>query len=219
MNKIKFSWDKYYRVPLIGIVRNQTLEEMKKILPLYFSAGLTTIEITMNTPAAKEIINYAADNFSGSLNVGAGTVCNRKDLDEALSSGAQFIVTPVVNKKVIKSSLKAGIPIFSGAFTPTEIYNSWKFGATMVKVYPATFFGPDYIKDIKAPLNNIKLLPTGGINKENMPLFFKAGADGVGIGGDLFNKNFIKNENWNELKLHFEGFVEYFKKETDTGSA
>jgi 2-dehydro-3-deoxyphosphogluconate aldolase/(4S)-4-hydroxy-2-oxoglutarate aldolase len=211
MNKLQFSWPMFSRVPLIGIVRNMTFNEIKKILPIYLSAGLTTIEVTMNTPAAKEIIRHTADKYAGQLNIGAGTVCNKKDLKQALSAGAQFIVTPVLNKKVIRSCLKTGIPVFPGAFSPTEIYQAWKLGASMVKVYPATCLGPVYIKDIKAPLNQIKLLPTGGITKENLSSFMKAGSDGLGIGSQLFNKQYIETENWDALGLHFEEFVEYFK--------
>ena len=214
MSKVRFSWQKFSAVPVIGIVRNLTFDEIKKILPVYFSAGLTTIEITMNTLSAEKIIHYAMDHFSGRLNIGAGTVYNKKDLKKALSAGAQFIVTPVLNKKVIESAVKAEIPIFAGAFSPTEIYQAWKLGASMVKVYPATLLGPGYIKDIKAPLGQIKLLPTGGINKENLGSFIKAGAEGLGVGSQLFDKEYIKAENWDALKVRFEGFVEYFKGDT-----
>ena len=147
MSKNDFSWPQFAKVPVIGIVRGLTFDEIMKILPVYISAGLTTIEITMNTASAKEIIRYAVDNYAGKLNIGAGTVCNEKDLKEAIQAGAQFIVTPILNSKVIKECVKTGIPIFPGAFTPTEIYQAWEQGASMVKVYPATSLGPDYIKD------------------------------------------------------------------------
>jgi 2-dehydro-3-deoxyphosphogluconate aldolase/(4S)-4-hydroxy-2-oxoglutarate aldolase len=99
------------------------------------------------------------------------------------------------------------IPVFPGAYTPTEIYQAWKLGASMVKVYPATSLGPEYIKDVKAPLNKIKLMPTGGINLDNIQTFIKAGADGLGIGSQLFDKTLIKDENWEGLELHFKQYV------------
>jgi len=108
---------------------------------------------------------------------------------------------------VIKSCVKKGVPIFPGAFTPTEIYNAWTLGATMVKIYPATSLGPDYIKDLKAPMNQLKLLPTGGVGLENMNAFLKAGANGLGIGGQLFDKKLIQNKDWAGLKAHFQQFV------------
>jgi 2-dehydro-3-deoxyphosphogluconate aldolase/(4S)-4-hydroxy-2-oxoglutarate aldolase len=211
MNRSGFSWDEFYKVPIIGIIRGLTLEEIKQILPVYIAAGLTTVEITMNTLSAAEIIRYTSENFLGEINIGAGTVCNKEDLDKALSAGAQFIVTPIISETVIKDCVKAQIPIFPGAFTPTEIYQAWDLGASMVKVYPATSLGPDYIKDVKAPLNHIKLLPTGGINKKNLNQFMKAGADGVGVGSQLFDKKMVKDRDWKALETHFKDFVEHVR--------
>lgn len=203
MNNQEFSWDKFTAVPIIGIIRNLSYEIIEKILPVYVSSGLTNLEITMNTPSAADIIKYAAQKYGGELNIGAGTVCNREDLKIALAAGAQFIVTPILDSEVVKTCVSLNIPVFPGAFTPTEIYNAWKLGASMVKVYPATSLGPDYIKDVKAPLNQIKLLPTGGISIDNIHAFMKAGADGLGIGSQLFDKTLIKNGDWNGLKVHF----------------
>lgn len=201
-----FSWELFQKAPLVGIIRNIAMDDIVKILPIFREAGLTTVEITMNTPDAAKMIRYALENESDGLNIGAGTVCTKDDLKEALKAGAQFIVTPVINKKVIKSCVKKEIPIFPGAFTPTEIYNAWTLGASMVKIYPATSLGPEYIKDLKAPMNQLKLLPTGGVSLENMSAFLKAGANGLGIGGQLFDKKLIQEKNWEALKTHFRQF-------------
>jgi 2-dehydro-3-deoxyphosphogluconate aldolase/(4S)-4-hydroxy-2-oxoglutarate aldolase len=211
MNKSEFSWQEFNKVPVVGIIRGLTFDEIKQILPVYIAAGLTTIEITMNTDAATEIIRYAVDNYGTQLNVGAGTVCSENDLEQALAAGSQFIVTPIINTAVIKKCVLLGIPIFPGAFTPTEIYQAWELGASIVKVYPATSLGAAYIKDVKAPLNKIKLMPTGGINKDNLEIFMNAGADGLGVGGQLFDKKSIESQNWPALQAHFEEFVKYFK--------
>lgn len=218
MNSSGFSWDAFNSVPIVGIIRGLSFDEIREILPVYVSSGLTTIEITMNTEGAKEIISYASRNYSGQLNVGAGTVCDEKGLEEALSAGAQFIVTPILNETVIKSCVDKNVPIFPGAFTPTEIYRAWEAGASMVKVYPATSLGSGYIKDVKAPLNHIKLMPTGGINKDNIGEFIEAGADGLGVGGQLFDKQLVKSEDWKGLEKHFRLFTEYFQgREQETG--
>lgn len=206
----EFSWPLFSKMPIVGIVRNLTSDEIAKILPIYHLAGLTTIEITMNTPSAEDIISAAAEKYKGLLNVGAGTVCSSDDLKMAVGAGAQFIVTPVLNPDVIQTCVKTSIPVFPGAYTPTEIYQAWTLGASMVKVYPATALGPNYIKDVKAPLNNIKLMPTGGVSLDNLDTFKKAGADGFGIGGQLFDKQLIKNENWEGLLKHFKKFVNCF---------
>jgi len=202
----KFSWELFRKAPIVGIIRNIAMEDIVKILPIFREAGLTTVEITMNTPDASKMIRYALENESEGLNIGAGTVCTKDDLEDALEAGAQFIVTPVINKKVIKSCVKKEIPIFPGAFTPTEIYNAWTLGASMVKIYPATSLGPEYIKDLKAPMNQLKLLPTGGVSLENMAAFLKAGANGLGIGGQLFDKKLIQEKNWDALRDHFRQF-------------
>jgi 2-dehydro-3-deoxyphosphogluconate aldolase/(4S)-4-hydroxy-2-oxoglutarate aldolase len=179
---------------------------LQQVIPLYLRAGLTTLEITMNSAGAKDMIRYAREHFPTELNVGAGTVCTIEDLDRALDAGAQFIVTPILNKQVIKTCVKEGVPVFPGAYTPTEIYKAWSLGAAMVKIFPATALGPSYIKDVKAPLPNIKLLPTGGVGLENIHLFRQAGADGYGIGSQLFDKTLIQEQNWKALSHHFESF-------------
>lgn len=202
-----FSWELFQKAPIVGIIRGLSADVVARILPVYREAGLTTIEITMNTLGAEAMIQRGLETSSEGLNIGAGTVCTKDDLDRALDAGAQFIVTPVVNKKVIKACVKRNVPIFPGAFTPSEIYNAWSLGASMVKVYPATSLGPDYIKDVKAPLNQLKLIPTGGISLDNIATYFKAGADGVGIGSHLFDKALIQQKNWSGLKDHFEQFV------------
>ena len=207
MNNQEFSWNGFSKVPIVGIIRNLSFDTIEKILPIYLSAGLTTIEITMNTQAAEEIIRFAADKYKGQLNVGAGTVCNTDELDLAIRAGSQFIVTPILDPDVVRTCVSKNIPVFPGAYTPTEIYQAWKLGASMVKVYPATSLGPEYIKDVKAPLNKIKLMPTGGINLDNIQTFIKAGADGLGIGSQLFDKTLIKEENWKGLELHFKQYV------------
>ena len=207
MNNQEFSWNGFSKVPIVGIIRNLSFDTIEKILPIYLSAGLTTIEITMNTQAAEEIIRFAADKYKGQLNVGAGTVCNTDELDLAIRAGSQFIVTPILDPDVVRACVSKNIPVFPGAYTPTEIYQAWKLGASMVKVYPATSLGPEYIKDVKAPLNKIKLMPTGGINLDNIQTFIKAGADGLGIGSQLFDKTLIKDENWKGLELHFKQYV------------
>lgn len=212
MSKKRFSWAEFSKVPIVGIVRNLSVEQIKEILPVYIESGLTTIEITMNTPAAVDIIKYCIDHYSHQLNIGAGTVCNLKDLREALSAGSQFIVTPIIDKKVIRKCVKEGIPVFPGAYTPTEIYKAWKWGASLVKVYPASSLEPQFIKDVKAPLNQIKLLPTGGINLENLSDFMEMGSDGLGIGGQLFDKQKIEDEDWDGLKRHFKKYVNAIKK-------
>jgi 2-dehydro-3-deoxyphosphogluconate aldolase/(4S)-4-hydroxy-2-oxoglutarate aldolase len=209
--KAIFSWKKFEIMPIVGIVRGITLVDFKQILPVYVKSGLTTIEITMNTPEAGTLIRYAVKEYSDKLNVGAGTVCSLSDLENALDYGAQFIVTPIVNEEVIKSCVRNKIPIFPGALTPSEIYRAWNWGASIVKIYPAGNLGANYIKDVKAPLNKIKMMPTGGISISNIQSFVDAGVDGFGIGSPLFDKELINAKNWSALETHFSSYVQLLR--------
>ena len=207
MSQPTFSWELFNQAPIVGIIRHLSADDVRLILPVYQDAGLTTIEVTMNTPGAERILQEASQQYPTGLNIGAGTVCSEDDLDRALAAGAQFIVTPIIQKKVIRACVKQGIPIFPGAFTPSEIYKAWTLGATMVKVFPTTALGPGYIRDVKAPLSQLKLMPTGGITLTNLRDFLNAGADGLGIGSHLFDKTLIADKNWLGLKAHFQRFA------------
>jgi 2-dehydro-3-deoxyphosphogluconate aldolase / (4S)-4-hydroxy-2-oxoglutarate aldolase len=211
MGRTAFSWADFYSMPVVGIMRNISPDDAVHILPIYHTSGLTTIEITLNSLGWEESIQYALQHYEGKLNIGVGTVCTEEDLNKALKAGAQFIVTPVINFEVINVCKQAGVPIFVGAYTPTEIFNAWNAGADMVKVFPAISNGKEYISAIKGPLPQIKLLPTGGINLENCTEFLKVGVNGLGIGSELFNKAHIKSRKWTELSDHFALFVNKIK--------
>ncbi|RTE54046.1 bifunctional 4-hydroxy-2-oxoglutarate aldolase/2-dehydro-3-deoxy-phosphogluconate aldolase [Arenibacter aquaticus] len=203
LNKKSFSWELYNESPIVGIVRGVSMDVMRDVAKAYLKAGLHTIEITMNTSAATEIISNLRNEFQ-SLNVGAGTVCNMEDYNRAVEAGAQFIVTPIIDEEVIKTAVAQEVPIFPGAYSPTEIYRAWHLGASAVKIFPATQLGVQFIKDISAPLNNIKLLPTGGVSLENIKSFFEAGAVGVGMGSSLFDKKLMEKRDFEGLADHFE---------------
>jgi 2-dehydro-3-deoxyphosphogluconate aldolase/(4S)-4-hydroxy-2-oxoglutarate aldolase len=201
--KNEFKVDKFDEMPVIGILRNVPLPDIEAILPYYIKAGFTNLEVTMNSNGAEETIRHLSENYP-SLNIGAGTVCDKNDLKRAVKAGASFIVTPVVDEKVIKKCVKWGIPIFPGAFSPLEIYSASKYGATGVKVFPANHLGPSYIKDVLAPFQHLKLYPTGGVNLENISAYFKAGAKGLGMGGTLFLASLLETKDYENLGLHFE---------------
>ncbi|MGB5170584.1 MAG: bifunctional 4-hydroxy-2-oxoglutarate aldolase/2-dehydro-3-deoxy-phosphogluconate aldolase, partial [Eudoraea sp.] len=138
-------------------------------------------------------------HYTGKLNVGAGTVLSKNDVDEAIKAGAQFIVTPVTDPSLIKYCINRSIPVFPGAYTPSEIYACWKAGARMVKVFPASALSPSYIKDVMAPLNDLELMPTGGVTKDNLKAYLNAGAKAFGMGGYLFDRAIIEKKDWQGL--------------------
>ena len=172
------------------------------------AAGLKNLEITMNTEGVEDQIRTCRETYGSSLNIGAGTVCHKQDLERALDAGAQFIVTPNVNLEVIETCVTKMIPIFVGAFTPTEIELAYRAGATMVKIFPAETLGPAYLKAVRGPFNQIPLMPTGGVTPETMQDWKDAGAKAYGVGGKLYNSSMAKDGDWDGLRKLADSFVQ-----------
>ena len=207
-----FSQALFQELPIVGILRGFTLGQMTEIVRAAVRGGLTNIEITMNSPDAARQLREAVAVVEGRLNIGAGTVINLELLDQALEAGAAFVVTPTVEPKVVTECVKRKIPVFPGAFTPTEIVRAWELGAMMVKIFPAESVGPGYIRALKAPLPHIKLLPTGGVDLKTLPDFLKAGADGFGIGSPLFDRKRVESCDWTWLEAQCRAFGEAYRQ-------
>ena len=208
--KVPFSQALFQELPIIGILRGFTLGQVTEIVRAALRGGLRNIEITMNTPDAARQINEAVTVAEGQLNIGAGTVINLEHLDQAIVAGATFVVTPTVQPKVITECANQKIPVFPGAFSPTEIVRAWELGARMVKVFPAESAGPGYIRALKAPLPHIQLLPTGGVDLKTLPHFLKAGADGFGIGTPLFDRQRVESCDWTWVEAQCRAFAEVY---------
>lgn len=208
----KFNWELFNKIPVIGIMRNFPPQYLKQVVGIYQKAGFTNLEITMNSKDPAETIKSLRSECGDAMNIGAGTVGSVNDLEVALDAGAQFIVAPIVNKQVIKQCVKEDVPVFPGAYTPTEIYKAWSLGASMIKVFPAGGLGPQYIKDVLEPLNNVKLVPTGGVSIDNFTDYLKAGATGVALATSLFPKDIIANEQWDALVAFYTGFINKYRQ-------
>ncbi|SHN30515.1 2-dehydro-3-deoxyphosphogluconate aldolase / (4S)-4-hydroxy-2-oxoglutarate aldolase [Cyclobacterium lianum] len=202
-----FSWDAFEKAPIVSIFRNLDSRDLMQVASCFREAGLSTMEITLNSVNATEDIARLVESFGEDLNIGAGTVCDLNGMHRALDAGAQFIVTPISDIDVINFCVAQKIPVFPGAFTPTEIYKSWQMGATMVKVFPSGSVGPEYIRDIQAPLNEIKLMPTGGVNQDNIRAYFEAGAHAVGVGSALVPNKYLNTQDWEGLTKHLKAFL------------
>ncbi|MEM6320949.1 MAG: bifunctional 4-hydroxy-2-oxoglutarate aldolase/2-dehydro-3-deoxy-phosphogluconate aldolase [Bacteroidota bacterium] len=208
----QFSDDLFQQLPIVGILRGYDKATTLKIVHLYEQAGFKNIEITMNTPDVLSIITAIVEQYGGRLNIGAGTVLTKSQVDKVLSVGGQFIVSPVVDVDIIRYCKDNKIPIFPGAYSPTEIYQAWTAGAKMVKVFPARNLGPAYIKDVLAPLDDIALLPTGGVTLNNLSEYVDAGAKGFGMGGLLFEKRLIDQQDWAGLEKRLVAVREKWEK-------
>ena len=199
--KSQFSKESFKAAPVVGILRGNDIDTINWVTHIYESCGFSTLEITMNTPNFSTIVAGLIRDFPN-LNIGAGTVCDKQELQTALDAGAAFIVTPNLDEEVINLCVKDDVPIFPGAYTPSEVYRAWSLGATAVKLFPATQLGVQFIRDIKGPFPQIKLLPTGGVSKDNIKDFFDAGVVGVGMGSSLFPKEILQSKDLDLLTEH-----------------
>ncbi|KKI89925.1 2-dehydro-3-deoxyphosphogluconate aldolase [Bacillus sp. SA1-12] len=171
---------------LIAIIRGANPENIVSIAKALHGGGVNMIEITMNSPKALAGIEAVTAELGDQVLVGAGTVLDPETARAAILAGAKFILSPTVNPETINMTKRYGAVSIPGAFTPTEILSAYESGGDIIKVFPATL-GPSYIKDIRGPLPQIPLLPTGGVDVSNIQDYLKAGAAGCGIGSALVN--------------------------------
>jgi len=171
---------------VIAVIRLNESRKILKIVEALMKGGIRCLEITCTVPNALKIIKEISENIGQDFRVGAGTVLNSEIARAAIYAGAEFIVAPNTNYEVINVCKKS--------FTPTEIFNAWEKGADIVKVFPASYFGPKYFVDIKGPYPQINLMPTGGVSMENAADFIRSGAYAVSIGKDLLNSDAIAKD-------------------------
>ncbi len=198
-------------LPLLGILRGIAGDAVEPLLESAVSAGLTAVEITMNTPNACQLIEQMSDIAAGRLSVGAGTVLNLDDLSNARSAGAEFIVTPIFIETVSTQCAKQEIPLFPGALTPKEVYDAWQAGAEMIKLFPASCFGPKYIKELRGPFDDIKILACGGVSETNIGEYISCGANGAAFGGSIFRQDWIENREFDRIQAAILTFKQAFQ--------
>ncbi len=210
------------RTRLLAVIRRDDLSEAEAVALALLAAGVEVQEFTLTNPDSLNAIGRLRqdDTFgAGGGLVGAGSVRSVDEAHQAIDAGAQFVVTPVLDLQVIEVCKNAGIPVFPGAFTPTEIHTAWQAGAAAVKVFPATALGPGYVKDILAPLPYLKLVPTGGVNLSNIAAFLDKGAFAVGTGSSLLDPEALKRKDWQKLTKHARAFVEAAKAAAEAAQA
>jgi len=198
---------RFRKLPVLGILRGVSLDAVEPLMEAVISSGLETIEVTMNTKDAASIIKKAAKCADKRLAIGAGTVLDKGSLKLALDSGATFIVMPTLVPDVLEYCVKNKVPSFPGALTPQEVYNAWKAGATMVKVFPSGFFGPAYFKELKGPFDDIELLACGGVTPDNMKEYFASGASAIAFGASVFRKEWLESKDFASIGKAIKRFV------------
>ena len=201
---------KFKQLPILGILRGIETNALEPLIEAIESAGLKTIEITMNTKGAAGLIRKAVRLSRQRLTIGAGTVLDMKSLKLALGAGATFIVMPVLITDVLDYCLKNKIPAFHGAFTPQEIYTAWRAQATMVKVFPSNFFGPQYFKELKGPFNDIELLACGGVTPQNLKTYLENGASAVSFGASVFRPEWLDKKDFPAIGRRIKEYIREF---------
>lgn len=176
---------------VVAVIRMKEPDKLRRVVDALAEGGVRALEITMTVPRAIELIAEIAPTLPAGFVFGAGTVVDGDTARRAIEAGAQFIVSPVMRTEVIAAGHLQDVPVMPGCLTPTEILTAWDAGADVVKVFPATALGPGYIKDVRAPLPQVKLMPTGGVTVENAGEWIRAGAVAVGVGSGLLDTKAI----------------------------
>ena len=210
--RVPFDNEVFRRTPIVAILRGFGAEEVRQMSAAVVGGGLRNLEVTLNSPGFDELIEVSRRAVGEGVNIGAGTVCTLEDLERALQAGASYIVTPIVVEDVIRECVRREVPVFPGAMTPTEIHRAWSLGATLVKVFPATQLGAQFFRDLRGPLPQIELMPTGGVDESTLAEFHAAGARGFGVGGALFRGDWVASGDWMSIEACARRLVEVWQR-------
>jgi 2-dehydro-3-deoxyphosphogluconate aldolase / (4S)-4-hydroxy-2-oxoglutarate aldolase len=185
---------------IVPVIRAESPAAALRIAEALLAGGITTLEITMTVPDALAAIRDVRARFADSVLLGAGTVTSRALADGSLDAGAEFLVTPCVVPDVLNVARERDVAVLPGAMTPTEVFGAWSAGGDIIKIFPASNVGgAGYLKALKGPFPQIPLCPTGGVNLQTIGDFIKAGADAVGVGGELVSKAAIDRGDFAQL--------------------
>lgn len=193
------SLDRLTKSGIIAVIRKLNPTKTLYAIEALVKGGISGLEITIDSEDAMLLIKKAKKEFGYDAVIGAGTVLDGASAHKAIGAGAEFIFAPVLNQEIIAVSNRYGKVVIPGVMTPTEMLQAYEWGADAVKIFPASVLGPKFIKDIKGPLEHIPIVPTGGINLDNVDNYIRAGAIGVGIGGSLMNNQYIQDNDWDAL--------------------
>ncbi|MDQ4120053.1 MAG: bifunctional 2-keto-4-hydroxyglutarate aldolase/2-keto-3-deoxy-6-phosphogluconate aldolase [Acidobacteriota bacterium] len=180
-------------IGLVPVIRASSSDEAMRVIDAILEGGISVLEITMTVPGAMKVMETLAERYGGDALIGAGTVLDSETARACILSGAQFVISPALDLETIQLCKRYSITVMPGALTPTEVVTAWQAGADFVKVFPCSAMGgASYIKGLKAPLPQIELVPTGGVNLKTAADFIKAGSSALGVGADLVDVKAIR---------------------------
>jgi len=190
---------------VIAVVRLKESAGLRDVATALAAGGVTALEITLTTPGAIEAI---AELASQGAAVGAGTVLDEKAARDVIAAGARFVVSPTLDRSVVRYCRDKGVACLPGAFSPTELLEAWRAGASLVKLFPASAVGPRYLREVLAPLPFLRVVPSGGVALENAAEWIRAGAVGVSVGSALVSAALVRDQSWTELTARARALVE-----------
>src|SRR5262245_22434081 len=185
---------------IVAVVRSESSESLLRVVQALADGGVTAAEITFTVPDAVEVIRQVRKEIGDAIVLGAGTVLDPETARAALLAGAEYIVAPIVHVEVIRLCRRYDKAVMPGAFTPTEVITAWEAGADIVKVFPADVGGPAYLKALRGPLPQVRLMPTGGVDLTTAESFLKAGACCLGVGGALVDSQAIARGDFDRIR-------------------
>jgi 2-dehydro-3-deoxyphosphogluconate aldolase/(4S)-4-hydroxy-2-oxoglutarate aldolase len=193
---------------VIAVIRLERGSELRAVADALLEGGIRALEVTMTVPGAVALIEALAAALPFGAIVGAGTVLDAATARRVIDAGARFVVSPVFRRPIIDVCHERGVPAMPGCFTPTEILDAWDAGADLVKVFPATSLGPGFIRDLRGPLPQLRLIPTGGVTRDNAGEWIRAGAVAIGVGSALVDRTAVAAGRFDRIRAAARGFVD-----------
>jgi 2-dehydro-3-deoxyphosphogluconate aldolase / (4S)-4-hydroxy-2-oxoglutarate aldolase len=191
---------KIVEIGIVPIVRASSAIRARQAVEAVCAGGIPIVEITMTVPGAVDLIRELVKSLGNDVLFGAGTVLDTETAQRCVDAGAEFIVSPGFDLGTVQLANRLGKPIMAGALTPTEVIAAWRAGSDFVKIFPCgTVGGAKYIKALKAPLPQIPMVPTGGVNLNTAAEFIQAGAEALGVGGELVLASALKSGEMKEI--------------------
>ena len=197
---------------VVAIMRARSSDQLLAAADAIKAGGVNAIEVTMTTPGALDIVSQAVARYGADVLFGVGSVLDSESARAAILAGAQFVVCPTLDVTTIRLCNRYSVPVMPGAYTPTEILAAWEAGADVVKVFPASVGGPAYIKAVKAPLPQVKLMPVGGVDLDTTADFIRAGCEVVATGSALVNQKLLDAREFDTIVERARRFREEVEK-------
>lgn len=197
---------------IIAIMRAQSSDQLIAAADAIKMGGVRAVEVTMTTPGALGVISEAKERYGSDVIFGAGTVLDPETGRAAILAGADFVVSPTLNLRLVELCHRYSIPVAPGCYSPTEVLAGWEAGADFIKLFPASLGGPGLVKAILAPLPQVRIIPVGGVNLDTAADFVRSGAAALGVGSSLVSQKLLDEGAMEELTRRAAAYIEQVKK-------